>query len=139
MKHRQRNAAGRMHARPGLTALIMSLILFLPACGATSAAVSTPTPDTASAQTANPSSGTAEAPTVTKESSTQATASYQVPTITCPSCVARVKANARKDPGVLDTQVRAQHVTVAYDPAKTDPEKIAEAIRSGGDTVLPDA
>ncbi len=119
------------------SAFIVSLILFLPACGTTnSAAVSTPTPETATAQTANPGAGTAETPPTPEESSEQATASYQVPTITCPSCAARVKASATKDPGVLDAQVKGQSVTVEYDPAKTDPEKIAGSIRSGGDTVL---
>jgi copper chaperone CopZ len=50
-----------------------------------------------------------------------------------------VKATAKKDSGVLDTQVKGQRVSVTYDSTKTDPEKIAEAIPSGGDTVLPDA
>jgi len=69
----------------------------------------------------------------------QVTASYVVPTITCPGCAARIKASAKKDPGVLDVavDVSTKHVTVAYDPSKTDPERIAEAIRKGGDTVLP--
>lgn len=83
-------------------------------------------------------SGTGEVPAATDEGSEQATTSYLVPTITCPSCAARVEANAEKDPGVLDAQVEGQRVTVTYDPAKTDPEKIAEAIRNGGDTVRPD-
>lgn len=83
-------------------------------------------------------SGTGEVPAATEEGSEQATTSYLVPTITCPSCAARVEANAEKDPGVLDAQVEGQRVTVTYDPAKTDPEKIAEAIRNGGDTVRPD-
>jgi copper chaperone CopZ len=36
---------------------------------------------------------------------------------------------------VLAVQVEGQDVTVTYDPEKTNPEKIAEAIRKGGDTV----
>ncbi|MGH2378786.1 MAG: heavy-metal-associated domain-containing protein, partial [Candidatus Limnocylindria bacterium] len=69
----------------------------------------------------------------------QATARYVVPTITCPSCAARIRASAGKEPGVIDVAVDldTQRVTVTYDPAKTDPEKIAAAIRKGGDTVLP--
>jgi copper chaperone CopZ len=65
-----------------------------------------------------------------------ATASYKVPTITCPSCAARVEASAEKDPGVLGVRVEGQSATVEYDPAKTDPQKIADAIRAGGDTVI---
>ncbi len=71
-----------------------------------------------------------------KASPEQATANYRVPTITCPSCAARVEANAQKDPGVLGVRVEGQRVSVEYDPAKTNPRKIADAIRSGGDTVL---
>ncbi len=69
----------------------------------------------------------------------QVTTSYVVPTITCPGCAARIKASAKKDPGVLDivVDVSTKRVTVVYDPNKTDPERIAEAIRKGGDTVLP--
>jgi copper chaperone CopZ len=73
--------------------------------------------------------------TATSEASKQATASYVVPTITCPSCNARVEASASKDPGVLDVRFDGQNVTITYDPEKTDPGKIAEAIREGGDTV----
>lgn len=43
-----------------------------------------------------------------------------------------------EDPGGLPVQVEGQDATVTYDPDKTNPEKIAEAIRRGGDTVLPD-
>lgn len=60
-----------------------------------------------------------------------------MPTITCPSCVARVEASAGKEPGVIGVKasLQTQEVTVEYDPAKTDPEEIAGAIREGGDTV----
>lgn len=64
-------------------------------------------------------------------------AQFRVPTISCPSCVKRVEANAKKDPGVVDAKadLSTQIVIVTYDPAKTDPAKIAEAIRAGGDEV----
>jgi hypothetical protein len=43
-----------------------------------------------------------------------------------------------EDPGGLPGQVEGQDATITYDADKTNPEKIAEAIRRGGDTVLPD-
>lgn len=79
-----------------------------------------------------------DAPAVAAEAGPgQAVARYVVPTITCPSCAERIKGNARKDPGVVDVAVdlKTKRVTVVYDPSKTNPEKIAEAIRKGGDTV----
>ena len=86
-----------------------------------------------------PAVGSAATPTEATAGPGQATARYVVPTIDCPSCAARIRASARKDPGVIDVAVDldTQRVTVTYDPAKTDPEGIAAAIRNGGDTVLP--
>lgn len=86
-----------------------------------------------------PRGGAPDVPAATIEDSQgRPMARYFVPTITCPSCAARIKANAKKDPGVVEVAVdlATQRVTVAYDPEKTDPERIAEAIRAGGDTVL---
>lgn len=112
----------------GLAAIVLTVILLLGACGSGAAGSSPPEPDNATGEKA--ANGTS-----TPEFSKQATASYVVPTITCPSCAARVEASASKDPGVVAVQVEGQDVTVAYKPEKTDPERIAEAIRKGGDTV----
>jgi copper chaperone CopZ len=83
-----------------------------------------------------PGAGPGVGKTTAAASPEQAAASYKVPTITCPSCAARVEASAEKDPGVLGVRVEGQRAVVEYDPARTDPEKIAEAIRAGGDTVI---
>jgi hypothetical protein len=40
-----------------------------------------------------------------------------------------------KEPGVIDTNIRGQDVSVTYDPEKTGPESIASTIREYGDTV----
>lgn len=115
----------------GLAAIVLTVILLLGACGSGAARSSPPELDDATGQKATSS-------TTTPEVSKQATASYVVPTITCPSCAARVETSASEDPGVLAVQVEGQDATITYDPDKTDPEKIAEAIRRGGDTVLRD-
>lgn len=112
----------------GLVAISLTLILLLGACGSGAADSSVPDPEKDTGQKA--ASGAA-----TSEGSKQATASYVVPTITCPSCAACVEASANKDPGVLGVRFEGQDVTVTYDPNKTSPEKIAAAIRDGGDTV----
>lgn len=112
----------------GLAAIVLTVIVLLGACGSGAAGFPPPEPDNATGEKA--ANGT-----TTPEVSIQASASYAVPTITCPSCAARVEARASKDPGVLAVQVEGQDVTVAYKPEKTDPERIAEAIRKGGDTV----
>lgn len=94
----------------------------------------------ASGVTEQPRGGAPPIPAAAVEAAPgQATARYLVPTISCPSCAARITANAKKDSGVLDVAVdlATQRVTVVYNPAKTDPEQIAAAIRKGGDTVLP--
>lgn len=112
----------------------MSAVLLLPAC-AGEAGQKAPEPETGGAPSAGSGAGmTAVAATAGPE---QAAANYRVPTITCPSCAARVEANAQRTPGVLGVYVEGQHISVEYDPAKSDPRKIAAAIRSGGDTVLP--
>lgn len=151
-----RDARPRPSRRAGLAALVMGLALFLPACAGGTAG-SAPEPETSTVRAEAETTGTPVAAETTAAtgvgagagagqttaaagaSAEQATARYLVPTITCPSCVARVEANAKKDPGVLDAKasLETQEVTVTYDPAKTDPRKIAEAIRAGGDTVQP--
>lgn len=132
--------------RAGPATLVVGLALLLPACAASNAG-STPEPETSAArvagetttaQTAGPDPGTNKRIAETGTTSEQATATYTVPSITCPSCAARVEANAEKDPGVLDVQVDGQRVTVGYDPSKTDPTKVAQSIIDGGDTVVPD-
>ncbi len=111
----------------------MSAVLLLPAC-AGEAGRKAPEPESAGASSAGSEAG--KTAVATRAGPEQASASYRVPTITCPSCAARVEANAKKDPGVLGVRVKGQQVSVEYDPAKTNPQKIAAAIRSGGDTVL---
>lgn len=69
-----------------------------------------------------------------------ATVVFFIPTITCPGCAKRVEANAGKAPGVVEAKVdlSTRNVTVLYEPTVTDPDQIAEAIRAGGDTVVPE-
>ena len=118
--------------RAVLAALAVGSILLLSACAGE--AGQTPEPERNSASSAG--SGAGKTAVVTKANPEQATVEYRVPTITCPSCAARVEANAQKDPGVLDVHVEGQRVSVEYDPAETNPRKIAGAMRSSGDTVL---
>lgn len=134
----------RVPIRAGLAAFAGGLVLLLPSC-ANSTDGQTQNPGGAGSQSAAqtaPARTAGDAPVgkaagENGAASEQATASYRVPTITCPSCVARVEANAEKEPGVVEAEasLKAQEVTVDYDPAKTSPEKIAEAIREGGDMV----
>lgn len=148
-----RTTRRRLSRRAGLAALFACLALLLTACGG-GASGSAPEPATTTAQeTGSGTKGVGEETTAATEAGVgteaskttaaagknpgQATARYVVPTIACPSCAARVEANAEKDPGVVDVQIEVQDVTVTYDPAKTDPQKIADAIRAGGDTVQP--
>lgn len=131
--------------RAGLAALAVGLTLLLSAC-ANGTGGQAPGPDgagsrnaaeTAPARTGGNGAAAGKANGENDAGSEQATVSYRVPTITCPSCVARVEASAEKEPGVVDAKasLETQEVTVDYDPAKTTPEKIAGAIREGGDTV----
>ena len=58
------------------------------------------------------------------------------PVMTCQNCENKVKTNIRFVKGVTDivTDLKAQTVTVTYDPAKTSPEKIVEAFKGIGYT-----
>lgn len=104
---------------------------------ATASACSAPSPDASLRAEATPELTPTAA--LSQPASDRATAYYVVPTISCPSCPARIKRNASKDSGVLNVAVNVgtKRVTVTYDPSKTDPAKIAEAIRAGGDVVEP--
>ncbi len=158
----ERGARLRSSRRAGLAALVAGLALFVSACAGDNAG-SAPQPETGNARAADetpaareevadtkPAEPTAgetgrgagagaagETSASNKADPKEARASYTVSSITCPSCAARVEANARSVRGVLDVRVDGQSVTVGYDPAQTDPGKIAEAIRDGGDTVSP--
>lgn len=137
---RARTTGRRSSRRAGLAALFVGVALLLTACGGgASGSAPEPAATTAEGAAAN-TTETTETAAVPEESPEQATVTYAVPTITCPSCVARVEANAKKDPGVIDAKgdLSTQKVTVTYDPKKTDPKKIADAIREGGDTVQPE-
>lgn len=156
----ERGVRLRSSRRAGLAALVVGLALLLPACAGGNAG-SAPQTETGNARAADktpaarekvadtkpaePTAGKAsreagaagETTASKKADPKQAKASYTVSSITCPSCAARVEANARSVPGVLDVRVEGQSVTVGYDAAQTDPEQIAGAIRDGGDTVSP--
>lgn len=51
------------------------------------------------------------------------------PPMTCQNCENKIKTNLRFEKGVTDiaTDIKAATVTVTYDPAKTNDEKIIEA------------
>lgn len=68
---------------------------------------------------------------------TEAQVAFRVPTITCPTCPARVEASLQKAPGILGVEIAGRDVTVSYDPSQVSPEEIAAAIEAGGDTVEP--
>ncbi len=121
-------------------AVVVGVLSLVAACGG---AEGGPAPDSAGTSPSEPVSGQttaaaregAGATGAGVKDSELATASYVVPTITCPSCSARVQASADEEPGVIETRIQGQDVSVTYDPQKTDPESIASAIREGGDTV----
>ena len=52
-------------------------------------------------------------------------------------CVRKITENISFEKGVKDLEISLEdkEVTVTYDPAKTDPDRLAEAIRSLGYTV----
>lgn len=55
----------------------------------------------------------------------------------CENCVRKITENISFEKGVKDLEISLEdkEVTVTYDPAKTDPDRLAEAIRSLGYTV----
>lgn len=151
-----RTAGRRLSRRAGLAALFVGLALLLTACGggasgsapepakdpprkAEDANGSTPNSTTTTTQKASTVAG--ETTAANKADPKRATTGYLVPTMSCPGCFGRVEAAASKDPGVLDIRLdreTPQRAIVEYDPSKTNPEKIAQAIRKGGDEVVPD-
>lgn len=56
------------------------------------------------------------------------------PAMSCENCENKIKSNLRFVKGVsaIATDVKAQTVTVTYDPAKTSPAKISEALKKIG-------
>lgn len=142
--HQHKSIRGRFGGRYAWAiAFAIGLLPLIAGCGGAAGAPGTD---------ASNASSTTTAPDQTTESTQQkdvatgqggadsgqagvAKASYTVPTITCPSCSARVHASAMEEPGVIGTNIRGQDVSVTYDPQKTDPGSIAAAIREYGDTV----
>lgn len=59
-----------------------------------------------------------------------------LPQMTCQNCENKIKSNIRYEKGVkqIDTSVPDQLVTIKYDAAKTNPEKIAAAFKKIGYT-----
>ena len=133
------NPARRMRGRLSRRHLwaIAVLVGLLPLVAACGGAASTPESDAsnASSSASGQTTESTQQEGVAASGAKQAKTSYVVPTITCPSCSARVHASAMDEPGVTGTSIEGQDVTVTYDPQKTDPESIASAIREGGDTV----
>lgn len=75
--------------------------------------------------------------TLTAMAADKATVSFSVnPTMTCQNCENKIKSNLRFEKGVKDiaTSLADQLVTVSYDPARTSPEKLAEALKKIGYT-----
>ncbi len=69
------------------------------------------------------------------------TATLKVEGMTCASCKVTVRTAARKVDGVakVDVDVDAGTATVTYDPRRTDPKAIAEAITGAGYRATPAA
>lgn len=57
-----------------------------------------------------------------------------VPAMSCENCENKIKSNLRYEKGVsaIATDLKAQTVTVTYDPAKTNPNQISEAFKKIG-------
>jgi copper chaperone len=64
----------------------------------------------------------------------QATATYDVKGMTCEGCASHVKEALAKETGVMkvDVDLAGKRVTVVYDAAKTDTEKLRKAIEKAG-------
>lgn len=72
-----------------------------------------------------------------KNSKESATTVFTVsPQMSCQNCENKIKSNLRFEKGVSNivTDLKAQTVTVTYNPAKTDTDKIVKAFRKIGYT-----
>ena len=56
------------------------------------------------------------------------------PQMHCESCENKIKKNMRFEKGVkkVETDLKSQHVTITYDPTKTNPETLKKAIEKLG-------
>ena len=69
-----------------------------------------------------------------KENAKETVVFTVVPKMTCQNCVNKIKTNIRFEKGVneITPALKAQKVTVTYDPAKTNKEKLVEAFKKIG-------
>lgn len=69
-----------------------------------------------------------------------ATAGYRVEGVACESCAKRLRAGLMKADGIksVSVDVAAKHVTVDYDAATTDAQRIRAAIEALGFTATKD-
>lgn len=63
---------------------------------------------------------------------------YQLETVTCPSCIARIEGMLKKTPGVVSSEVlfNTSRVKVAFDENKVTSEEIRNRINNMGYKVL---
>jgi Cu+-exporting ATPase len=75
------------------------------------------------------------------DSSTAAEAALAIEGMSCASCVSHVERAAAKVPGVQACNVNLARgrAVVRYDPARTTPQQIADAVRSAGYPATPEA
>lgn len=66
------------------------------------------------------------------------TTRYQLETLTCPSCVARIEGVLNKEPGVEKAKVlfNSSRVNVEYDEEKVSSERLGELIEKVGFPIL---
>ena len=77
--------------------------------------------------------GESRGPAAAQDAKKPATCTLQITGMTCAGCEAAVKMAAKKVDGVsgVDVSYKTGRAEVTYDPAKTTPEKIAQAITRG--------
>ena len=63
---------------------------------------------------------------------------YQLETLTCPSCMAKIDGMLKRTEGIVESEVlfNSSRVKVSYDEAKLDSEAIKQRIGSLGYAVL---
>lgn len=61
------------------------------------------------------------------------------PQMHCETCETKIKSNIRFEKGVkkIETDIKAQTVTIQYDAEKTSPEKIADGFKKIGYDAVP--